>query len=85
MFVMESSRGLGVGRALMQAALAHARASPGVLLLSLTVTHGNEPAVRLYEGFGFKAFGTEPLAILTPSGYRAKIHMWLELTEPGSA
>ena len=34
-----------------------------------------ELAVRLYRSVGFEAFGTEPMAILTPGGFRAKVHM----------
>jgi ribosomal protein S18 acetylase RimI-like enzyme len=45
----------------------------------LTVTEGNAPAVHLYESCGFQAFGTEPMAVLTPTGYKAKVHMWLGL------
>jgi uncharacterized cupin superfamily protein len=35
--------------------------------------------VALYESMGFKQFGLEPIAILTPGGFRAKRHMWLQL------
>jgi len=48
-------------------------------MLTLTVTEGNEPAVNLYSAAGFQAFGVEPMAILTPSGFKAKVHMWLPL------
>lgn len=82
MFVHESARCRGAGRALLQAALAAARARPGVFLLTLTVTEGNRPAIALYEACGFRAFGVEPLAIATPGGYRAKVHMALQLAEP---
>ena len=44
--------------------------------------HGNEPAVRLYESFGFSSWGVEPLAIRTPSGYKGKVHMALQLSMP---
>lgn len=82
MFVHESARGRGAGRALLQAALAAARARPGVFLLTLTVTEGNRPAIALYEACGFRTFGVEPLAIATPGGYRAKVHMALQLAAP---
>jgi ribosomal protein S18 acetylase RimI-like enzyme len=67
---------------LLDAVVAYARAKEGVLLLTLTVTDGNEPAVELYRSAGFEVFGIEPMAILTPSGFRAKVHMWLAL-QPG--
>lgn len=83
MYVSSPARGGGAGRALMAAALAHARARPALRMLTLSVTEGNEPAIRLYRGFGFEAFGVEPMAILTPAGYRAKVHMWLPLEHVG--
>jgi ribosomal protein S18 acetylase RimI-like enzyme len=82
MYVTPSARGTGAGRALLDAVVAYARAKEGVLLLTLTVTDGNEPAVELYRSAGFEVFGIEPMAILTPSGFRAKVHMWLAL-QPG--
>src|SRR5262245_33712797 len=77
MFVHESCRSLGAGAALVQAALACARARSGVRVITLTVTEGNASAIGLYERCGFRAFGTEPMAIATPEGYKAKVHMWL--------
>lgn len=82
MFVREAARGRGVGRALVQAALGAAAARPGVLVVTLTATDGNEPAIRLYESVGFKSFGVEPMAIATPDRFWAKRHMWLELPQP---
>jgi RimJ/RimL family protein N-acetyltransferase len=79
MFVSEPARGTGASKALLEAALGAARARPGVLVITLTVTEGNLPATRLYESFGFKTFGVEPMAIATPSGFRSKVHMWLPL------
>jgi len=79
MFVSEAARGLGAGKALVQAALDAARARPGVRVVTLTVTDGNLPAIALYESCGFKAFGTEPMAIATPDGFKSKVHMWLDL------
>ena len=79
MFVLESCRGLGAGKALVQAALEFAASRPGVLSMILTVTEGNEAAIHLYRACGFQEFGKEPMAILTPSGYKAKLHMWRDL------
>jgi ribosomal protein S18 acetylase RimI-like enzyme len=67
------------GRQLLEAALKEARSREGILLLTLTATEGNEPALNLYGSAGFTTFGIEPMAILTPSGYKAKVHMWLPL------
>ena len=82
MFVHASARRSGAGRALLQAALDAARARSGVFVVMLTVTEGNAGAVALYESCGFRAFGVEPMAIATPGGYRGKVHMVLQLTQP---
>ncbi len=79
MFVVESARRQGVANALVRAALDITAARPGVLVVTLTATEGNGPAITLYETFGFKTFGTEPMAIATPQGLRSKVHMWLPL------
>lgn len=79
MYVLDSCRGHGLGRRLVDAALGHARQREGTTLITLTVTEGNAPAIALYEAAGFRSFGVEPMAIHTPSGYKAKVHMWKEL------
>jgi ribosomal protein S18 acetylase RimI-like enzyme len=75
MVVREHARGRGIGRALVDVALAHAAQRPGVEVVRLTVTEGNHAALRLYREAGFTAWGTQPMAILTPSGYKGKVHM----------
>ena len=85
MYVKPNARGTGAGRALVQAALGHLQERPGISCVTLTVTHGNESAIRLYRNAGFVEFGTEPMAILTPSGYRAKVHMWCEVQHGNAA
>ena len=81
MFVRAAARGQGAGKALVQAALAAAIERPGVRVVTLTVTEGNAPAIRLYEACGFSAFGTEPMAIATPEGFKGKVHMWCPLPQ----
>ncbi len=85
MYVTPVARGLKAGRQLLDAALAEARTREGIHLLTLTATEGNEPAVNLYRSAGFETFGVEPMAILTPSGYKAKVHMWLPLSNARTA
>ncbi len=79
MYVKGSARGYGAGQGLLQALISHARSNLSIRQLFLTVTQGNEPALKLYRNAGFEVFGTEPAAILTPTGYQAKVHMWLPL------
>jgi len=84
MAVRPEARGRGIGRALVEAVVAHARARPGTEVVTLTVTEGNAPAERLYAACGFRAFGTEPLAIRTDDGFAGKVHMWLAVGGDGS-
>jgi ribosomal protein S18 acetylase RimI-like enzyme len=85
MYVSPRARGTGAGRALLQAAIGYAQARAGTLQLTLTVTEGNTPAKSLYKSAGFQSYGVEPMAILTPEGYKAKVHMWLSLQPNASA
>ncbi len=80
MYVRDPCRGLGLGRALLDAAVQRAQMRDGIRLLQLTVTEGNESAIGLYRSAGFEVFGTEPMAILTPGGYKSKLHLWRQLT-----
>ena len=85
MYVTPQSRGKGAGRSLLEAAIAHAQGMEGILSLILTATEGNASAIRLYGAAGFQTFGIEPMAILTPAGYKGKVHMWLKLSHAPAA
>ena len=63
MYVAPEARGRGVGRALLTEAIARARAWPGVDLVLLAVSKGNEPAAALYRSLGFVTYGVEPRAL----------------------
>jgi RimJ/RimL family protein N-acetyltransferase len=56
LMVAQDARRQGVGRALLEAAAEWARAS-GVRKLELHVFPWNEPAIKLYERFGFEREG----------------------------
>jgi RimJ/RimL family protein N-acetyltransferase len=56
LMVAKDSRGRGIGRALLEAAVEWAQAS-GIRKLELHVFPWNEPAIRLYESFGFEREG----------------------------
>jgi GNAT superfamily N-acetyltransferase len=79
MYVLPPFRGHGCARALIQSAIHFCTARGDIRAVQLEVTEGNKPAVTLYESLGFKAYGVEPMAVLTPAGYRSKVHMWLSL------
>ena len=56
LMVAKAVRGKGVGRALLEASVDWARES-GIRKLELHVFPWNEPAIRLYEQFGFEREG----------------------------
>jgi GNAT superfamily N-acetyltransferase len=85
MYVTPAARSMGTGRALLKAAIDHARTMEHLLSLILTVTEGNESAVNLYSSAGFQEYGVEPMAILTPSGFRGKVLMRLQLRHRATA
>lgn len=82
MYVLPTSRGQGSARALMESAIQFCASRGDIKAIQLEVTEGNAPAVNLYQSLGFTAYGVEPLAVLTPSGFQSKVHMWLRL--PGA-
>jgi RimJ/RimL family protein N-acetyltransferase len=82
MYVRSSHRGRGVALSLMNAAVAAAASRPEIRVLTLTLTEGNEAALRLYRSVGFTAWGIEPLAVRTASGLTGKVHMSLALARP---
>ncbi len=60
LYVEPGARGKGCARALLEAAVAHARTQAGLTDLVLAVTVGNETARRLYVDAGFQSHMTEP-------------------------
>jgi ribosomal protein S18 acetylase RimI-like enzyme len=77
--VRAEAQGSGIGRALLEACIAHARAADGLTMLTLTVTVGNDGALHLYEHAGFVACGELPRAICVDGHYHAKLTMRLML------
>jgi len=58
-----SVRGLGIGRALLEAAIDGCRRMPGIEMVHLSVSAESTSARRLYEAAGFRCYGVEPKAI----------------------
>jgi len=79
MYVSPRVRQRGLGRQLVQAALAEAQMHEGLRLIKLTVTAGNDAAIELYRRCGFVQFGLEPMAVRVCEDYFDKIHMWREI------
>ena len=82
MMVRPQARGQGVGRTLLDACIAIARARRGVELLTLSVTSSNAAAVALYERAGFTRYGRLERAIRVGGGYHDKDLMALHFTDP---
>ena len=79
MYVPLERAGAGVGRVLVQALVARARAIPQLLQIDLTVTAGNRHAQALYEDAGFVVVGLSPRAIQVDGVYHDKVRMQLQL------
>ena len=79
MMVRPELRHLGIGARLLHTCIALLRATGGIEMLTLTVTHGNTPAIRLYERAGFIRCGSLPRAIRVGDQYHAKEQMFLNL------
>jgi RimJ/RimL family protein N-acetyltransferase len=60
MYVAPEARGRGVGRALLEAIVAHARTVEGLHRLELGVETTNAAARALYLAFGFTPYGVQP-------------------------
>ncbi len=78
MMVRAEASGQGIGRALLDACIAAARAA-GLELLTLSVTSSNAGAIRLYTNRGFERYGTLRRAIKIGAGYHDKDLMSLSL------
>jgi ribosomal protein S18 acetylase RimI-like enzyme len=74
-YVAPSHRGTGLGKRLFEHALAFACAQEGVRQVQLVVSAGNQPAIALYQGLGFKVYGHEPRALLVDGVYHDDLHM----------
>lgn len=79
MYLREEHRGRGLGRRLMEAAVAFTREQEGVRLLHLTVTDRAQTAAALYEKLGFVMWGMEPAALHVDGADLTEKHMVLSL------
>jgi RimJ/RimL family protein N-acetyltransferase len=87
MVVADGWRGKGAGRALLSAAVAWARAQPGVHKLCLEVWPHNGAALALYRRFGFEVEGRRRRQYRRKSGElwdSIPMGLVLDETSPGS-
>ena len=78
-YVRPAARRLGYGRGLLESVLKEAKERPGIRLVNLSVTEGNQAALALYEKAGFIMYGVEPMAILGTQAYLSKVLMVMTL------
>jgi ribosomal protein S18 acetylase RimI-like enzyme len=83
LMVAETHRRRGVGRALLEQAVAWAQGA-GVHKLELHVFPHNEPAIRLYEAFGFVTVGLRRAHYRRPDGYVDAILMEFDVRNQNS-
>ena len=74
-YVAPSFRQRGIGRLLLERALAHAASLPGVLRVTLGVNTENTAAIALYESLGFETFGLERGFLLVDGVLHDELHM----------
>ncbi len=79
MYVAPAFRGQGIGRALLEAVITRARATPDLRQLNLTVTASNAAARGLYRACGFETFGLERAALQVDGQYYDTEYMALRL------
>ena len=78
MYVSAGTRRRGAGRALLDAAIAQARAW-GVEQVQLSVTDAAPQAKRMYEAAGFTSWGHQPRALGWDGRFVDESHMVLDL------
>jgi ribosomal protein S18 acetylase RimI-like enzyme len=79
MYVAPLARQQGVGRALLDATIAQARAWPGVSQIHLSVSDTAVAARRLYEAAGFRSWGRERRALQWEGQFVDEFHLVLDL------
>lgn len=80
MYVDSTTRGGGLGRELLEAALAHVRGWSGVEQVHLCVAARADAARRLYERAGFTTWGVQPRAMLWGDTTLDEHHMVLQVS-----
>ena len=83
LYVSPGARGQGIGAALLDTALGHARSLPDLRKVKLSVTSGNGPAERLYLSRGFERYGSEPEGLFVDGVYYDELLYQLCLTPRG--
>lgn len=83
-YLTPSARGQGIARKMMQASMTHIQTCADLKLVTLTVITENIGAIKLYESFGFRIWGTQPKALLVNDRLYDMHWMSYELEENAS-
>ena len=79
MYLRKEYRSRGLGRKIVEAAIAFAREQNGVRLVQLAVTDRAQTAAALYEKLGFVVWGIEPAGLHVEGADLTEKHMVLML------
>jgi ribosomal protein S18 acetylase RimI-like enzyme len=82
MYVADTARGQGLGRALLLALLERVRQLPDIEEVQLSVAVGQAAAQNLYASFGFKSYGREHRALRVGEQFIDEDYMVLNLKKP---
>jgi RimJ/RimL family protein N-acetyltransferase len=74
-YVVPAFRRHGVGRLLLEHALAHAATMPRLLQVTLGVNAANPASIALYKSVGFEPFGLERSFMLVEGVLHDELHM----------
>jgi|SRR2546425_8721965 ribosomal protein S18 acetylase RimI-like enzyme len=80
MYVPREARGRGIGKALLQAAIAHAKTLPNLEKINLSVVLTSKEARQLFISLGFEPYGLEKHALKLQNQYFDQELMSLDLT-----
>jgi RimJ/RimL family protein N-acetyltransferase len=80
-YVAPAFRGRGVGRMLLDRALARARSMSDMLQITLGVNTANAAAIALYKSVGFEPFGLERGFMRVDGTLHDELHMVLSLAK----
>jgi RimJ/RimL family protein N-acetyltransferase len=69
MYVIPEMRGKGIGKALLRAAIAHARTLPNLEKINLSVVLASTEARQLFLSLGFETYGLEKQALKLQDRY----------------
>lgn len=79
MYVQADYRKHAVGKKILETAIKHGKEKMQCLIINLSVETTNIAAKKLYEAYGFKAWGTEAKAMRVDQKFHDLFHMSLLL------